>query len=78
MLRCIKTVNMDEVILGQYVGDPESSDPEARLGYLDDKTVPSDSCTPTYAMAVLKISNERWDGVPFLLRCGKGETVLHN
>ena len=32
-----------------------------------------DSVTPTYAIAALHIKNERWDGVPFLLRCGKGK-----
>ena len=72
VLKSIKQLTLDDVVLGQYVGDPEASDPEARLGYLDDKTVPTDSNTPTYAMAALKINNERWDGVPFLLRCGKG------
>ena len=39
--------------------------------YLDDPTVPKGSVTPTYAAAVLRINNERWDGVPFILRCGK-------
>lgn len=24
-----------------------------------------------FALQVLKIKNERWDGVPFILRCGK-------
>lgn len=33
--------------------------------------VPAGSTTPTYALAVLRINNERWDGVPFILRCGK-------
>jgi glucose-6-phosphate 1-dehydrogenase len=41
------------------------------MGYLDDKTVPNDSVTPTFATAVLYVNNERWDGVPFFLRCGK-------
>ena len=27
--------------------------------------------TPTYAAAVLRLNNERWDGVPFILRAGK-------
>ncbi|XP_014209361.1 glucose-6-phosphate 1-dehydrogenase [Copidosoma floridanum] len=71
VLKCIRPLQLDDVVLGQYVGDPEASDPEARLGYLDDATVPAGSNTPTFAMAVLKINNERWDGVPFLLRCGK-------
>lgn len=72
VLKCMKPLTLDDVILGQYVGDPDSNDAEARLGYLDDKTVPAGSNTPTFAMAALKINNERWDGVPFILRCGKG------
>ena len=34
------------------------------------------SVTPTYALAVLFINNERWEGVPFILRCGKGELLI--
>lgn len=70
VLRCIRELNREDVILGQYVGDPEGEG-EATKGYLDDESVSNDSVTPTYAMAVLKINNERWDGVPFILRCGK-------
>ncbi|XP_012220059.1 glucose-6-phosphate 1-dehydrogenase isoform X1 [Linepithema humile] len=71
VLRCIKELQLDQVVLGQYVGDPNADDAEARLSYLDDPTVPPGSNTPTFALAVLKINNERWDGVPFILRCGK-------
>ena len=62
---------MEDLILGQYVGDPESENEENRLGYVDDPTVPNDSTTPTFAMAKCQINNERWDGVPFFLKCGK-------
>jgi glucose-6-phosphate 1-dehydrogenase len=34
--------------------------------------VKPDSITPTYAAVALKIRNRRWDGVPFLMRAGKG------
>lgn len=27
-------------------------------------------------MAAMYIKNERWDGVPFMLRCGKGEYIV--
>lgn len=33
--------------------------------------MPADSTTPTYALAVFHIENERWEGVPFFMRCGK-------
>lgn len=71
VLKSIAPLNLDDVILGQYIGDPNGSDEDSRLGYLDDPTVPNDSRTPTYALAVMNIKNERWDGVPFILRCGK-------
>lgn len=60
------------MVLGQYVGNPDAQDEDAKKGYLDDPTVPSGSVTPTYAAAVFYIKNERWDGVPFILKCGKG------
>lgn len=62
------------MVLGQYVGNPEGEG-DAKLGYLDDPTVPSGSVTPTYACAVFYIKNERWDGVPFILKCGKGREL---
>merc|ERR1711899_123122 len=71
VLKAIPALAMSSCVLGQYEGDPESEDPEARLGYLDDKTVPEGSTCPTFAAAVLRINNERWDGVPFILKCGK-------
>eukprot|EP00976_Prorocentrum_cordatum_P089559 1187773-Prorocentrum_minimum.AAC.1 len=43
-------------------------------GYLDDPTVPEDSRCPTFAMCVLYVQNERWDGVPFILKAGKVRT----
>ncbi|KAG9329493.1 hypothetical protein JZ751_004488, partial [Albula glossodonta] len=70
VLKCISPITLCDVVLGQYVGDPEGEG-DAKLGYLDDPTVPKDSCTPTFATAVLYVHNERWDGVPFILRCGK-------
>lgn len=71
VLKSIPAIVMSDTILGQYVGDPDASDADAKLGYLDDPTVPKGSVTPTYAAAILRINNERWDGVPFILRCGK-------
>nr|XP_023029831.1 glucose-6-phosphate 1-dehydrogenase-like [Leptinotarsa decemlineata] len=70
ILKSTKTLELNNIILGQYVGDPQKEG-DAKLGYRDDRTIPKDSITPTYAIAVLFINNERWDGVPFILRCGK-------
>ncbi|KAK7232893.1 glucose-6-phosphate dehydrogenase [Aureococcus anophagefferens] len=41
-------------------------------GYLDDPGVPDDSVTPTFAAVVLRVDNDRWRGVPFLMKAGKG------
>jgi glucose-6-phosphate 1-dehydrogenase len=71
VLKCISPLSIDDVVLGQYVGNPEGTTDDAKLSYLEDPTVPKDSVTPTFATAVLRIHNERWDGVPFILRCGK-------
>jgi glucose-6-phosphate 1-dehydrogenase len=40
-------------------------------GYLDEKDVPKDSRTETYAAVRLGIETRRWGGVPFYLRTGK-------
>jgi glucose-6-phosphate 1-dehydrogenase len=70
VLKSIRPIQLDDVVLGQYVGNPLGTG-DAKLGYLDDETVPKGSRTPTFAMAALCIRNERWDGVPFILKCGK-------
>ncbi|XP_074499840.1 glucose-6-phosphate 1-dehydrogenase isoform X1 [Sebastes fasciatus] len=70
VLKCIAPVSISDVVLGQYVGDPEGEG-DAKQGYLDDPTVPKGSTQATFTTAVLYVHNERWDGVPFILRCGK-------
>ncbi|KAJ3134682.1 Glucose-6-phosphate 1-dehydrogenase [Physocladia obscura] len=67
VLRAVKPITLEDTILGQYTASAEKNEP----GYLDDPTVPKGSVTPTYAAHVLNISNERWDGVPFILKAGK-------
>ncbi|KAJ1505826.1 glucose-6-phosphate 1-dehydrogenase [Coelomomyces lativittatus] len=65
VLQCIAPVGLNETFIGQYAAGDNN------LGYKDDETVPSNSITPTFAACVLNIQNERWDGVPFILKCGK-------
>jgi glucose-6-phosphate 1-dehydrogenase len=67
VLKAIKPLEIGEVLLGQYTKSADGRHP----GYRDDKTVPEGSVTPTFAAAVFRINNERWDGVPFILKCGK-------
>jgi glucose-6-phosphate 1-dehydrogenase len=44
-------------------------------GYRDEKGIPRDSETPTYAALQLFVDNWRWQGVPFYLRSGKNMTA---
>ncbi len=64
LLEAVKVPSVREahqqIVLGQYDG------------YLQEKGVPEDSVTPTYAALRLHIDNARWKGVPFYLRSGKG------
>ncbi|CAK9179348.1 unnamed protein product, partial [Ilex paraguariensis] len=59
VLQSVVPIKDEEVVLGQYEG------------YTDDSTVPDNSNTPTLATMILRIHNERWEGVPFILKAGK-------
>ncbi|KAL3679932.1 hypothetical protein R1sor_022888 [Riccia sorocarpa] len=59
VLKAVEPIRDEDVVIGQYEG------------YKDDPTVPDDSNTPTFATVVLRINNERWDGVPFIIKAGK-------
>ncbi|KAF8956615.1 Glucose-6-phosphate 1-dehydrogenase [Entomortierella lignicola] len=67
VLRAIPEVVESEVLLGQYGKSEDGSLPS----YLDDDTVPKGSKTATFAAAAFHINNPRWEGVPFVLKCGK-------
>ncbi|KAI9516204.1 glucose-6-phosphate 1-dehydrogenase [Dissostichus eleginoides] len=83
----VYVANRSYVFVGEGAEVHRSSDPVRRgagsvcggsrgggrlkLGYLDDPTVPKGSTQATFTTAVLYVHNERWDGVPFILRCGK-------
>ncbi|KAF9217260.1 Glucose-6-phosphate 1-dehydrogenase [Podila verticillata] len=67
VLRAIPPVVESEVLLGQYGKSEDGSLPS----YLDDDTVPKGSKTATFAAAAFHINNPRWEGVPFVLKCGK-------
>jgi len=67
VLRCIPPINREDTLLGQYVAA------NGKPGYLDDSTVPPNSVCPTFAATTLWINNPRWEGVPFILKAGKGE-----
>jgi len=54
-------------VIGQYEGyqdDPQIEKINEERGYA--------SRCPTFAVAVLYLDNERWSGVPFIMKAGKG------
>lgn len=67
VLRAIPPVERVDTLLGQYVAA------NGKPGYLDDESVPRDSVCPTFAATTLWINNPRWEGVPFILKAGKGK-----
>lgn len=69
VVRSCKPISIDDVVLGQYRGRKDKG--VTYPGYLEDRTVPANSLTPTFAAVGLFINNARWDGVPFLLKAGK-------
>ncbi|EFJ45944.1 hypothetical protein VOLCADRAFT_82038 [Volvox carteri f. nagariensis] len=69
VLRSMRPVQLDDTVLGQYRSRQHGG--RTLPGYLDDKTVPPGSLTPTFAACAMFINNARWDGVPFLLKAGK-------
>lgn len=73
VLRSMRPLQLEDVVVGQYKNHVRGG--VKYPGYTDDKTVPSNSITPTFAAAALFIDNARWDGVPFLMKAGK---ALHN
>ncbi|KAL4279147.1 hypothetical protein GQ457_03G007080 [Hibiscus cannabinus] len=73
VLRSMRPLRLEDVVVGQYKSHSRGG--VTYPSYTDDKTVPKDSLTPTFAAAALFIDNARWDGVPFLMKAGK---ALHN
>ncbi|CAN8236582.1 unnamed protein product [Cochlearia groenlandica] len=69
VLRSMRPIRVEDVVIGQYKSHTKGG--VTYPGYIDDKTVPKDSLTPTFAAAALFIDNARWDGVPFLMKAGK-------
>ena len=70
VLRSISAIDMKSIILGQYIAGETNTIHHA--GYLEEKSIPADSTTPTFATTVLRINNDRWRGVPFIISAGKG------
>lgn len=66
VLKCIPPIVLEDTLLGQYVGA------NGKPGYLEDDTLKNkQSKTPTFAAMTCWVQNERWEGVPFILKAGK-------
>ncbi|HZZ29035.1 MAG TPA: glucose-6-phosphate dehydrogenase [Pirellulales bacterium] len=63
VLAAIRQMQPDEVVRNTLRGQYR--------GYTQEKDVPGDSQTATFAVAKLCVENWRWQGVPFYLRSGK-------
>ncbi|RMZ79469.1 hypothetical protein DV738_g3415, partial [Chaetothyriales sp. CBS 135597] len=67
VLRAMPAIEPRNVIIGQYGRSLDGTKP----AYKEDDTVPKDSRCPTFCALVAFIKNERWDGVPFIMKAGK-------
>jgi len=67
VLKAMPAIEPKNVIIGQYTKSLDRLKP----AYKDDESVPKDSRCPTFASTVAYVRNERWDGVPFLIKAGK-------
>ena len=65
VIGCFRPLTPDDVVVGQY------------QGYRAIDSVPDDSRTETFVAAKVWVDNDRWKGVPFLLRTGKCLTESH-
>ncbi len=65
VIGCFRPLSSDDVVVGQYEG------------YRDIDEVDDDSRTETFVAARLWVDNDRWRGVPFLLRTGKCMAESH-
>ncbi len=74
LIKSIRPINMEEVVVAQYVNTKAPTG----VSYKNEKGVKPGSKTPTFANIVFHIDNERWQGVPFIVRCGKNHPNLKN
>lgn len=66
VLKQMRPIDPKDCVVGQYDGyqdDPDIQKINAKKGY--------PSRCPTFAVAVLYLDNERWSGVPFIMKAAK-------
>lgn len=67
VLKAMSAIDPNDILIGQYGKSEDGSKP----AYTDDDTVTKDSKCVTFAALCFNIQNERWDGVPIIMRAGK-------
>ncbi|KAG0654356.1 Glucose-6-phosphate 1-dehydrogenase [Monosporozyma unispora] len=67
VLKSMAPIDFDNIVIGQYGKSTDGTKP----AYLDDETVTPGSKCITFAAMTFQIQNERWDGVPIIMRAGK-------
>lgn len=70
LLRSVSPAAIKDMALGQYQGCER--DGKRVPAYQEEPGVKVNSLTPTCAAVILRVNNKRWEGVPFLIRAGKG------
>lgn len=66
VLSWMPALSHEDTLIGQY--GPSTDKP----GFKDEEDVADDSICVTFCAAVARVENERWSGVPFILKAGKG------
>ena len=72
LLSWMTPIDHQETIIGQYVKSADGKKP----AFQDEEDVPDGSKCATFCAAVAHINNERWSGVPILLKAGKGRLLV--
>lgn len=67
VLKSMAPLDKKDIVIGQYGKSEDGTKP----AYLDDETVTPGSQCITFAALSFVINNDRWDGVPVVMRAGK-------
>ena len=68
VLSWMPPIDHQRTLIGQYVKSTDGTKP----AFQDEDDVPNGSRCVTFCAAEARIENERWSGVPILLKAGKG------
>ena len=72
VLRKITPFKAEDIVVGQYTDGVCSG--RSVNSYRDEPGVPKDSMRDTFAAVRCEINNQRWSGVPFVVKAGKAMT----